>query len=130
ADGGRIDNQSSTIAAGGDLVRRADGGSISDTGTVLQQRVSQDTAAIYYWHQKTGGDNDTTHPREDGQYDGISQTTTTVDALPALATSNRSVQTDAQDIRISSVARQGQTVAGSGVTGSDQPGRPQTAGLA
>jgi filamentous hemagglutinin len=122
ADNGSINNESSTMAAGGDLVRRANGGSVTDTGTVLQQTVMQDTASVYYWHQKTGGSNDTTQPREDGQYDGISQTTTTVDALPAIATSNQNVQTSAQTISINSVNRQGQTVNGSGVTGGSADG--------
>ncbi len=139
ADNGSITNDSSTIAAGGDLVRRADGGSVTDTGVVLQQSVEQVTSSIYYWHQKTGGSSDTTEPLKDGAFDGISQYTTTVDALPAIATSNQNVQTDAQSISINSVNRQGQTVAGSGVTGgsadgtqtgtiSGQSNRPQTVG--
>ncbi|SIT45089.1 Filamentous haemagglutinin family outer membrane protein [Paraburkholderia piptadeniae] len=135
ANNGSINNQSSTMAAGGDLVRRANGGSVNDTGTVLQQTVEQDTSSIFYWHQKTGGSNFTTPPISDG----ITQSTTTVDALPAIATSNQNVQTDAQTIAINSVNRQGQTVAGSGVTGgsadgtqtgtiSGQSSRPQTVG--
>ncbi|BFG78656.1 hypothetical protein PTKU46_66890 [Paraburkholderia terrae] len=139
ANGGSIDNQSSTMAAGGDLVRRADGGSVTDTGTVLQQAVVTSTESVFYWHQKTGGSSDTTQPRNDGAFDGVSQYTTTVDALPAIASSNSNVQTDAQTISINSVDRQGQTVAGSGVTGgsadgaqtgtiSGQSNRPQTVG--
>ncbi|MBN3755502.1 filamentous hemagglutinin N-terminal domain-containing protein [Paraburkholderia sp. Tr-20389] len=139
ADNGSISNDASTMAAGGDLVRRANGGSVTDTGVVLQQSVEQDTSSIFYWHQKTGGSSSTTAPRNDGAFDGISQYTTTVDALPAIATSNQNVQTDAQTISINSVNRQGQTVAGSGVTGGSADGtqtgtingqsnRPQTVG--
>ncbi|KQR73726.1 hypothetical protein ASG35_22380 [Burkholderia sp. Leaf177] len=118
ADSGSIDNTSSTMAAGGDLVRRATNGSVNDTGTVLQQTRIDTAMSDWYWHQKTGGSNDykTDVP------DGISQTTTTVDALPAIATSNQTVQTDAQTISINSVNRQGQTVNGSGVTGGSADG--------
>lgn len=134
ADGGSISNQSSTMAAGGDLVRRAEGGSVNDTGTVLQQTITENAESTFYWHQKTGGSSDTQTVA-----DGISQTTTTVNALPAIATSNQTVQTDAQTISIGSVDRQGQTVTGSGVTGgsadgtqtgsiSGQANRPQTVG--
>ncbi|SKD00622.1 adhesin HecA family 20-residue repeat-containing protein [Burkholderia sp. CF099] len=139
ADGGSISNESSTMAAGGDLIRRADGGSVTDTGTVLQQAVVTSTESVFYWHQKTGGSNNTTEPRNDGKYDGVAQYTTTVDALPAIASSNQNVQTDAQTISINSVDRQGQTVTGSGVTGGSADGtqtgtisgqwnRPQTVG--
>nr|WP_260854124.1 hemagglutinin repeat-containing protein [Paraburkholderia sp. BCC1886] len=140
ADGGSIGNESSTIAAGGDLVRRAEGGSVTDSGTVLQQTLTRESASTFYWHQKTGGDSDTqTVP------DGITQSRTTVDALPAIASSNQTVQTDARTITIGSVDRQGQTVAGSGVTGgsgdgmqagtqagtlSGAPDRAQTTGIA
>ncbi|SEJ87621.1 two-partner secretion domain-containing protein [Paraburkholderia diazotrophica] len=124
ADNGSINNQSSTMAAGGDLVRRANGGSVNDTGTVLQQTVEQDTSSIFYWHQKTGGSSYTTAPISDG----ITQSTITVDALPAIATSNQNVQTDAQTITINSVNRQGQTATGSGVTGGSADGT-QTASV-
>ena len=135
ADGGSISNESSTMAAGGDLIRRADGGSVSDTGTVLQQTVTEDTSSVFYWHQKTGGSTDTRTIDS-----GIAQSVTTVDALPAIATSNQDVQTDAQTISINSVDRQGHTVSGSGVTGGSadgtrtgtingQPDRPQTVGI-
>jgi filamentous hemagglutinin len=118
ADHGGINNDSSTMAAGGDLVRRAIGGSVDDTGTVLQQTSIETAMSDWYWHQKTGGDND----YKTNVSDGISQTTTTVDALPAIATSNQTVQTDAQTISINSVNRQGQTVNGSGVTGGSADG--------
>ncbi|MFD1560653.1 hemagglutinin repeat-containing protein [Paraburkholderia silviterrae] len=134
ADGGAINNESSTMAAGGDLTRRAIGGSVNDTGTVLQQDVTAQTTSIYYWHQKTGGSTSTQGPLDNGKYDGITQSTTTIDALPAIATSNQTVQTDAQDITIASVDRHGQTVTGSGVAGGDatgtQPGGVTTNGSA
>jgi filamentous hemagglutinin len=117
SDGGAINNQSSTMAAGGNLVRRATGGSVNDTGTVLQQTVTADTQSTYFWHQKTGGSTDTKIVD-----DGITQSTTTVAALPAIATSNGAVQTTAQTINVGSVNRVGQTVAGSGVTGGDATG--------
>ncbi|CAM2198573.1 filamentous hemagglutinin (plasmid) [Paraburkholderia kururiensis] len=117
ADGGSINNQSSTMAAGGDLVRRANGGSVNDTGTVLQQSVTQDAQSTFYWHQKTGGNSDTKTVE-----DGITQSTTTIGAFPAIATSNQTVQTDAATITVGSVSRLGQTVSGSGVTGGNATG--------
>ncbi|MGF6999617.1 hemagglutinin repeat-containing protein [Paraburkholderia sp. GAS32] len=130
ADGGAINNESSTMAAGGNLVRRATGGSVNDTGTVLQQAVTADTQSTYFWHQKTGNSTDTKVVD-----DGITQSTTTVAALPAIATSNCAVQTTAETINVGSVNRVGQTVAGSGVTGGDATGTQlggvngQTAGV-
>ncbi|SAL41121.1 filamentous hemagglutinin outer membrane protein [Caballeronia sordidicola] len=118
ADTGSINNDSSTMAAGGDLVRRAAGGSVNDTGTVLQQTTIDTAMSDWYWHQKTGGDSD----YKIDVPDAISQSTTTVNALPAIATSNQTVQTDAQSISINSVNRQGQTVNGSGVTGGSADG--------
>ncbi|MFM0519144.1 MULTISPECIES: hemagglutinin repeat-containing protein [Caballeronia] len=112
ADGGRIDNVSSTMAAGGDLVRRATGGVVNDSGTVLQETITGKTSSTFYWHQKTGGSNDTQVVDT-----GITQTTTTVAALPAIATGNGTVQTNATTISINSVDRQGNTVIGSGVAG-------------
>ncbi|WP_152495096.1 hemagglutinin repeat-containing protein [Paraburkholderia kururiensis] len=117
ADGGSINNQSSTMAAGGNLVRRANGGSVNDTGIVLQQSVTQDEQSTFYWHQKTGDSSDTKTVE-----DGVTQTTTTVAALPAIATSNQTVQTDAATITVGSVSRVGQTVTGSGVTGGNATG--------
>ncbi|GJH25799.1 filamentous hemagglutinin N-terminal domain-containing protein [Caballeronia novacaledonica] len=122
ADGGTVNNNASTMAAGGDLVRRAVGGSVNDTGIVLQQSVLTDTTSIYYWHQKTKNNSDTTGARSDGAYDGIAQSTMTVDALPAIATANQNVQTNAASININSVDRQGHTVIGSGVTGGSADG--------
>ncbi|MBN3765583.1 hemagglutinin repeat-containing protein [Burkholderia sp. Ac-20365] len=117
ADGGAINNQSSTMSAGGSLVRHASGGTVNDTGIVLQQTITQDEQSTFYWHQKTGGSNDTKTVD-----DGITQSTTTVASLPAIATSNQGVQTTAQNITIGSVSRQGQTVIGSGVTGGSADG--------
>ncbi|GAB6852976.1 hemagglutinin repeat-containing protein [Paraburkholderia kururiensis] len=118
ADGGSINNQSSTMAAGGDLVRRANGGSVNDTGTVLQQTVTEQDTSTFYWHQKTGGDSDT----KTVVYPSTPAASTTVDALPAIASSNQTVQTDAATINVSSVNRVGQTVTGSGVTGGNATG--------
>ncbi|HEY3597681.1 MAG TPA: filamentous hemagglutinin, partial [Paraburkholderia sp.] len=118
ADGGTIDNQSSTMAAGGELIRRANGGSVSDTGTALQQTVTETATSTFYWHQKTGGDSDTQTDIDSG----VTQRKTTVDALPAIATSNQTVQTDAQTISIGTIDRQGQTVIGAGVTGGNANG--------
>ncbi|TDY37047.1 hemagglutinin repeat-containing protein [Paraburkholderia rhizosphaerae] len=117
ADGGAINNQSSTMSAGGNMVRRATGGSVNDTGIVLQQTITQTEQSTFYWHQKTGGSNDTQTIDE-----GIVQTTTTVASLPAIVTSNQNVQTSAQNITIGSVNSQGQTVVGSGVTGGSADG--------
>ncbi|ABE30115.1 hypothetical protein DR64_540 [Paraburkholderia xenovorans LB400] len=117
SDGGAINNQSSTMTAGGNLIRRAVGGSVNDSGTVLQQTVTADTQSTYYWHQKTGGSDDTKIVE-----DGITQSTTTVAALPAIATANGAVQTSGQTISVASVNRVGQTVVGSGVTGGNATG--------
>ncbi|WP_175197347.1 hemagglutinin repeat-containing protein, partial [Paraburkholderia caffeinitolerans] len=118
SDGGSINNASSTMAAGGDLVRRAMGGSVNDTGTVLQQTGTQTVEATYFWHQKSGG-NSHTHTEKPSI---TPLAPTTVDALPAIATSNQTVQTDAQTITINSVDRHGETVTGSGVAGGDATG--------
>ncbi|MGZ2747417.1 two-partner secretion domain-containing protein [Burkholderia stagnalis] len=118
SDGGSITNQSSVMAAGGDLVRRATGGTVTDTGTVLQQTVSQQESSNFYWHQKTGGDSDA----QVVTYPVMPLPSMTVAALPAIATSNQTVQTNAQLINVTSVDRVGQTVSGSGVTGGDATG--------
>ncbi|WP_460903559.1 two-partner secretion domain-containing protein, partial [Paraburkholderia jirisanensis] len=117
ADGGSVSNESSTMAAGGDLVRRANGGSVSDTGTALRQTVTGEQTSTFYWHQKTGGDSDTKTVNT-----AIAGSGATVDALPAIASSNATVQTDAATITIASVDRNGQTVTGSGVTGGSADG--------
>ncbi|WP_460901687.1 two-partner secretion domain-containing protein, partial [Paraburkholderia jirisanensis] len=117
ADGGSVSNESSTMAAGGNLVRRANGGSVSDTGTVLRQTVTGEQTSTFYWHQKTGDDSDTKTVET-----AIAGSGATVDALPAIASSNATVQTDAATITIASVDRNGQTVTGSGVTGGSADG--------
>ncbi|MBU9469086.1 hemagglutinin repeat-containing protein [Burkholderia multivorans] len=118
SDGGSITNESSIMAAGGDLVRRAAGGTVTDKGTVLQQSVSEQQTSTFYWHQKTGGDTDT----QTVNYPVTPLPPTTIAALPAIATSNQTVQTDAQSINVTAVDRLGQTVTGSGVTGGNATG--------
>ncbi|WP_416052249.1 hemagglutinin repeat-containing protein [Cupriavidus basilensis] len=118
SDGGSILNQSSIMAAGGNLSRRAAGGGVQDVGTVLQQTVSTTDTATFYWHQKSGGNSD----EQTVPYPTTPQAPTTVAALPALATANQAVQTTAQDITVGSVNRVGQTVTGSGVAGGSASG--------
>jgi filamentous hemagglutinin len=118
ADGGTINNVSSTMAAGGNLVRRATNETVADTGTVLQQIIRQKSTSDYYWHQKTGSDSDT----KPGIASGISETKVPVGALPGIGTANGTVQTNAATININAVDRQGKTVIGSGVTGGSADG--------
>lgn len=125
ADGGAILNQSSTMAAGADLVRSAVGGTVQDAGTVLQQSVSTTETSTFYWYQKSGGNSDT----QVVPYPTTPQASTTVTALPAIASANQTVQTSAQDIRVTTVNRLGETVTGSGVTGGSATGA-QVAGAA
>ncbi|NML30424.1 hemagglutinin repeat-containing protein [Paraburkholderia antibiotica] len=129
ADGGTIDNQSSTMAAGGDLVRRATGGAVNDTGTLLQQTGTETDVSTFYWHQKTGDSTDTQTVNDDA----VPLPATTVASLPAIATAGQAVQTNAADINIGTVDRVGQTVTGAGPAVSDATGtltgsRPQTLG--
>ncbi|WP_346778004.1 filamentous hemagglutinin N-terminal domain-containing protein [Paraburkholderia sp. Ac-20347] len=119
ADGGAINNESSTMAAGGNLVRRADGGTVNDTGTLLQQTTTETDTSVFYWHQKTGSSTDT-QTVEDAT---VPLATTTVASLPAIATANQAVVTDAQNINIASVSRVGDTVTGAGVSGGDATGQ-------
>nr|WP_052420987.1 hemagglutinin repeat-containing protein [Paraburkholderia ferrariae] len=118
SDGGAINNNSSTMAAGGNLVRRATGGSVNDNGIVLQQTGSETDSSVFFWHQKTGNSTDTQTVNEAA----IPLPTTTIAALPAIATSNQTVETDAGNINIGSVNRVGQTVTGAGVAGGDATG--------
>ncbi|WP_247709253.1 hemagglutinin repeat-containing protein [Ralstonia solanacearum] len=111
--GGTILNQSSIMAAGGDLIRWAAGGTVTDQGTALQQSVATTETSTFYWHQKRGGDSDT----QVVPYPTSPVASTTVMALPAIASSNQTVQTTAQSISVNTVNRLGQTVTGSGVTG-------------
>ncbi|WP_458646513.1 hemagglutinin repeat-containing protein [Ralstonia flatus] len=110
SDGGSILNESSTMAAGGNLVRSAAGGAVTDRGTVLQQSTTTAETSTFYWHQKTGGDQDT----QVVPYPTAPVASTTVDALPAIASANQAVQTNAQTINVTTVNRLGQTVTGSG----------------
>ncbi|WP_454725880.1 MULTISPECIES: hemagglutinin repeat-containing protein [Cupriavidus] len=119
--GGGILNQSSIMAAGGDLVRAADAGAIQDIGTALQQTVSTTETSTFYWHQRTGGSQDW----QTVAYPSMPQTPTTVMALPALASANKTVQTTAQTIDVTTVNRSGETVTGSGVSGGSAQGKPQ-----
>ena len=118
SDGGSILNESSTMAAGGNLVRSAVGGSVDDKGTVLQQSTQTTETSTFYWHQKTGGDQDT----QVVPYPTSPVASTTVDALPAIASSNQAVQTNAQTINVTTVNRVGETVTGSGVAGGGATG--------
>ncbi|ALF86673.1 MULTISPECIES: hemagglutinin repeat-containing protein [Ralstonia solanacearum species complex] len=111
--GGTILNQSSIMAAGGDLIRWAAGGTVTDQGTALQQSITTTETSTFYWHQKRGGDSDT----QVVPYPTSPVASTTVMALPAIASSNQTVQTTAQSISVNTVNRLGQTVTGSGVTG-------------
>ncbi|WP_413185200.1 hemagglutinin repeat-containing protein [Paraburkholderia sacchari] len=134
---GSLNNYASTMAAGGDLIRRADGGSVDDTGVVLQQTGEQRAQSVFYWHQKSGRGEDQ-QTVEDAV---VPLATVTTDAIAAIATGNQSVQTNAQDINITSVDRHGATVTGAGVSGGDATGtqlgsvsgsnrKPQTLGTA
>ncbi|AMR80785.1 filamentous hemagglutinin [Cupriavidus nantongensis] len=122
SNGGAILNQSSTMAAGADLVRSAVGGTVQDAGTVLQQSVSTTETSTFYWHQKSGGNSDT----QVVPYPTTPQASTTVTALPAIASANQTVQTSAQDIQVTTVNRLGDTVTGSGVTGGSATGAQVT----
>ncbi|MDK2658267.1 hemagglutinin repeat-containing protein [Cupriavidus sp. LEh21] len=108
--GGAILNQSSIMAAGGDLIRVAPGGGVQDIGTALQQSVSTTDTSTFYWHAKTGSNSDT----QQVVNPTTPQAPTTVMALPAVASANQSVQTTAQTITVATVNREGQTVTGSG----------------
>ncbi|MEM5432966.1 hemagglutinin repeat-containing protein [Cupriavidus oxalaticus] len=108
--GGSILNQSSTMAAGGDLTRVAPNGGVQDLGTALQASVSTTDTSTFYWHQKIGSSSDTqvvVNP-------STPQAPTTVMALPAVASANQAVQTTAQTISVATVNREGETVTGSG----------------
>ncbi|MDN7176679.1 hemagglutinin repeat-containing protein [Caballeronia sp. SEWSISQ10-4 2] len=118
SDGGSINNQSSTMAAGGNLIRRATGGSVNDTGILLQQTTSETDTSTFYWHQKTGNNSDT----QVVLYPAEVTAATTVGGLPAIATANQALVTDAQNITVGAVNRLGATVTGNGVTGGNATG--------
>ncbi|APD13294.1 hypothetical protein RO07_10215 [Pandoraea pulmonicola] len=112
ADGGAINNQSSTMTAGRDLIRRAQGGTINDTGIVLQEKVAQTQTSTFYWHQKSGGDSE----QLDVAYPVTPLPPVTVASLPAIALGGQSVQSFGHDITVASVDRFGNTVNGAGLT--------------
>lgn len=122
ADGGAVLNQSSTMAAGGNLIRRATGGAIRDVGTALQRTVTTTDTSHFYWHQKSGGNHDT----KVVPYPTVPVASDTVFALPAVASSNAAVQTAARDVTVTTVDRLGNTVTGAGVDG----GTTSRAGIA
>ncbi|WP_051610638.1 hemagglutinin repeat-containing protein [Pandoraea sp. E26] len=118
ADGGAINNQSSTMTAGGDLIRRATGGSVNDVGITLQETVTQTQTSTFYWHQKSGGDSD----QQTVAYPVTPLPPTTLASLPAIAVGNQSVQSSGRNITVSSVDRSGNTVGSAGVTGGNATG--------
>ncbi len=118
SNGGNILNQSSTMAAGGNLVRLAAGGTVQDVGTTLQQTVTTTDTSTFYWHQRTGASDDT----QVVPYPSEPQAPTTVAALPAIATANQTVQTTAQNVTVASVNAVGATVTGSSVAGGGASG--------
>ncbi|WP_454766900.1 hemagglutinin repeat-containing protein [Cupriavidus campinensis] len=126
ADGGAILNQSSTMAAGGNLTRRAAGGTIDDIGTILQQTVTTTSTSTFYWHQKQGSNWD----QQTVVYPTEPQAPTTVAALPSVATSNQTVQTSARDVSVGAVNAVGVDVSSNGVAGggasTGKASRPQT----
>ncbi|QHE94247.1 filamentous hemagglutinin N-terminal domain-containing protein [Pandoraea fibrosis] len=118
ADGGAINNQSSTMTAGRDLIRRATGGSVDDVGITLQETVTQTQTSTFYWHQKSGGDSD----QKTVAYPVTPLPPTTLASLPAIAVGNQSVQSSGRNIAVSSVDRSGNTVGSAGVTGGNATG--------
>jgi filamentous hemagglutinin len=113
SDGGEINNLSSVMSAGGQLIRHAPAGAIRDVGLVLRQSVSETTDSTFYWHQKTGHDQDTrVVPNPDPVHRDE-----TVDALPAIARGNDGVRGVARKITIGSVDRVGETVESHAVSG-------------
>ncbi|VVE30858.1 filamentous hemagglutinin [Pandoraea capi] len=118
ADGGAINNQSSTMTAGRDLIRRATGGSVNDVGITLQETVTQTQTSTFYWHQKSGGDSD----QQTVAYPVTPLPPTTLASLPAIAVGNQSVQSTGRNITVSSVDPSGNTVGSAGVTGGNAAG--------
>ncbi|MEN7530765.1 hemagglutinin repeat-containing protein [Cupriavidus sp. DL-D2] len=113
SNNGSVLNQSSTMAAGGNLVRVAANGSIQDVGTVLQQTVTTQDTSTFYWHQRTGG----SQKWEEVAFPSAPQASTTTAALPAIATGNQTVQTTAQNVTVASVNTVGAAVTGASITG-------------
>ncbi|MFC4419336.1 hemagglutinin repeat-containing protein [Cupriavidus pampae] len=113
SNNGNILNQSSTMAAGGNLIRVAANGTIQDVGTVLQQTVTTQDTSTFYWHQRTGS----SEKAQVVAFPSAPQAPTTVAALPAVATANQNVQAAGQNITIASVNTVGTAVAASTVKG-------------
>ena len=131
SNNGNILNQSSTMAAGGSLVRVAANGTIQDVGTVLQQTVTTQDTSTFYWHQRTGGSQEW----QVVAFPDAPQAPTTTAALPAIATANQAVQTTAQNVTVASVntvgaAVTGSSVAGGGASGTQLAGASGAAGAA
>lgn len=118
ADGGVVNNQSSTMTAGRDLIRRATGGSVNDVGITLQETVSQTQTSTFYWHQKSGGDSEEVTVA----YPVTPLPPVTLASLPAIASGNQSVQSSGRSIAVSSVDPSGNTVGSAGVTGGNASG--------
>ncbi|SDP83405.1 filamentous hemagglutinin, partial [Ralstonia sp. 25mfcol4.1] len=118
SNGGNILNQSSILAAGGNLVREASDGTIEDVGTVLQQTVTTEETSLFYWHARKGSD----QKFETVAYPSTPQAPTTVAALPAVATANRAVQTTGHDVTVASVNTVGAAVTGRSVSGGGASG--------
>ncbi|WP_174977331.1 hemagglutinin repeat-containing protein [Pandoraea communis] len=118
ADGGAINNQSSTMTAGRDLIRRAQGGTVNDVGILLQETVTQTQTSTFYWHQKSGGDSE----QLDVAYPVTPLPPVTLASLPAIALGGQSVQSSGQSITVTSVDRSGNTVGSAGVTGGNATG--------
>ncbi|WP_454056108.1 hemagglutinin repeat-containing protein [Cupriavidus sp. Marseille-Q8015] len=131
SNNGNILNQSSTMAAGGSLVRVAANGTIQDVGTVLQQTVTTQDTSTFYWHQRTGGSQEW----QVVAFPDAPQAPTTTAALPAIATANQAVQTTAQNVTVASVnavgaAVTGASVSGGGASGTQLAGASGSAGAA
>ncbi|APD13263.1 hypothetical protein RO07_08575 [Pandoraea pulmonicola] len=118
ADGGAVNNQSSTMTAGRDLIRRAQGGTINDVGILLQETVTQSQTSTFYWHQKSGGDSE----QLDVAYPVTPLPPVTLASLPAIALGGQSVQSSGRNITVASVDRSGNTVGSAGVTGGNATG--------
>jgi len=118
ADGGAVNNQSSTMTAGRDLIRRAQGGTVNDVGILLQETVTQTQTSTFYWHQKSGGDSE----QLDVAYPVTPLPPVTLASLPAIALGGQSVQSSGQNITVTSVDRSGNTVGSAGVTGGNATG--------
>ena len=95
------------------MVIRDRGGTILDTGTVLQQTVATQDTSTFYWHQSNGPNSDT----QVVAYPTTPAASTTIEVLPAITSANKAVQTTAQTIDVATVDPLGQTVTGSSLTG-------------